>query len=317
MVVVWRDQPDTLEALRSLRAMDRPVDDVVCIAQQCSEGFLRRLAGPESDDVGDLDEVGDLDDVGQPEGADWLQLVALADNLGFAGAGNLGVALAVEGGADWVLLLNNDATVDRRCLAACLAEADGQEQLAVLGPAIRITDRPDQLWFAGGVHHHWLAFTRHRGLQDPAEPPPPSADVDYISGCCALVSTRAWREVGPFRDDFFLYYEDVEWCVRARHLGWRCRYVGATLCSHALGVSSGQRGSLGLSANTAYYLARNPLRFAIETRGPLLRLSRMAGILVIWGLYNAGRLRHADRSAVSAYLAGTRDALRGRMGPRP
>ncbi len=290
--MVWGDRPETAEALASLSAMEPAPDHVVCVAQECSEAFVSGLGLPSS------------------------SVVRLTENLGFASAANLGVERALQSGAEWVLLLNNDATADPACLGACLEEVRSEERVAVVGPAVRITDRPEVLWFAGGRHHPWLAFTRHHGLGESARRPPPSRDVDYVSGCCFLLSSRAWRELGPFREDFFLYYEDVEWCHRARRAGWRCRYLGVTLCSHALGVSSGQRGSLGLSANTAYYLARNPLRFALETPQRWLRVTRVLGILVVWGAYNAGRLRHADRSAARAYLEGTFDGWRGRMGRR-
>lgn len=297
MVVVWQDRPETLAALESLGGMHQMPDLVVCVAQECSAPFLESL--------------------GQAR-VPGLSVLAIEGNLGFAAAANRGVSAAVDEGAEWVLLVNNDATVDPGCLSACLDEVARQPGIAVVGPAVRITDRPDQLWFAGGVHSTLFAYTRHRGLRQPARFPPKSADVGYVSGACALVSTQAWGQLGPFREDYFLYYEDVEWCYRARQAGWRCRYVGATLCSHALGVSSGQRGSLGLSENTAYYLARNPLRFALETPWRPLRWSRVSGILVVWGLYNAWRLAATKKVAVwRAYLQGTMDAVGGRMGPRP
>jgi GT2 family glycosyltransferase len=297
VVVVWGDRPETEAALRSLVSMERKPDVVVCVAQECSPPFLARLRA-----------------LAIPS----LSLLEVTGNIGFAAAANMGIAHLLERGVEWVMLLNNDATADPPCLARCLEQAEKQHDVAVVGPAVRIMDRPAQLWFAGGVHSNAFAFTRHRGLRGPAESPPPTSDVDYISGCCAVISVAAWRQIGSFREEYFMYYEDVEWCERARRAGWRCVYVGETLCSHALGVSSGQRGSLGLSANTAYYLARNPLRFALETPTTLLRSTRVLGIVVIWGTYNVGRLRaSADWSTVRAYWQGSIDALRGRMGRRP
>ncbi len=296
VVVVWRDEPLTFSSIESLAALEPGPDLIVCVAQECSPGFVATLRSR------------------HPA----VELVEVGDNLGFAGGVNTGMAVAVGREMDWVLLLNNDATVDARCLQVLLDEVVHEPDVAVAGPAIRVADRPDELWFGGGVHSARFAFTRHTGLRRPASHPPPTSDTDKGWGCCVLVSVAAWRALGPFRDDYFLYYEDVEWCRRARDAGWRCRYVGQVLCTHALGVSSGQRGSLGLSDNTAYYLARNPLRFALDTPEPVRRLTRVLGILVVWGSYNVLRIARTRRWSVArAYLQGTSDAAHRRMGPRP
>jgi GT2 family glycosyltransferase len=225
---------------------------------------------------------------------------------------------ALERGVDWTLLLNNDATVDRDCLTRCLAEALTSERIAVVAPAVTFADRPDLLWFAGGYMSDWFGFTRHRGLRHKASTPPPTSDTDYVSTCCALVSSAAWRSVGPVRADYFMYYEDAEWCQRARAAGWRCRYLGEVLCEHAVSASSGRRGSMGLSENMAYYLARNPLRCALETKGAVRKTSRVVGLLTVWAGYNAWRTVRSGKPAIArAYAQGLVDAVRGRMGPRP
>jgi hypothetical protein len=164
----------------------------------------------------------------------------------------------------------------------------------------------------------WLAFPRHRGLRRPTANLPPTSDTGYVSTCCALLSSAAWRTVGPFRADYFMYYDETEWCQRVRGAGWRCRYLGEVLCVHAVSASSGRRGSLGLSENMAYYLARNPLRFAVETKGVVRRISRIGGLLTVYAPYNAWRaLRSGNPMVARAYVQGLADAVRGRMGPRP
>ena len=294
VVVDWRQPESTLAALRSLAAMTIAPDVLVCVENGCSREEVARVRA------------------GAPPGT---AVRALPTNTGFAGGVNEGMAIALAAGAEWVLLLNNDAEVEATCLERCLEEA--APGVAVVGPAVVFADRPDRLWFAGGEVSRFFAYTRHRGLNRPKAELPPTGDTAYVSGCCALVSAAAWERLGPFRAEFFAYYEDAEWCQRARAAGWRCRYVGAALCRHAVSVSSGQRASTGLSENTAYYLARNPLRFALTSRPLALRVTRTVGVMVVWNLYNAWRLLRAGRRRVAlAYLEGLRDALTGRMGAR-
>jgi GT2 family glycosyltransferase len=119
------------------------------------------------------------------------------------------------------------------------------------------------------------------------------------------------------RAELFLYFEDIDWCLRARKAGWRCRLVGEVLASHAVSSSAGTSGSDDLSPTSAYYRARNPLRFARETPRPALRATRTFGVLVVRGAYFGLQLaRTRRREVAAAYLAGTRDGLRGVLGRR-
>ena len=244
-------------------------------------------------------------------------LIENGDNLGVAAANTAGIEHAVALGAQWTLLLNNDAVASQTCLAHCLAEAHAGGDVAIVGPAVTFADDKSVIWFAGGIVNDWTAFPRHKALRQHTDKLPPTADTGYVSTCCALVSTAAWREVGPFRDDYFMYYDDAEWCQRARAAGWRCRYLAEVLCVHAVSASGGTRGSLGLTENMAYYLARNPLRFALDTRGLLRRTSRAAGLLTVYLGFNAWRAVRSRRSAVArAYFEGISDAIHRRMGRR-
>jgi GT2 family glycosyltransferase len=297
LTVNWGSPVDTLAALHSLASMTTRPDLIICV-----------------DNGSSAEQVSELR-MGAPNDA---VVIELAENTGVAAANNVGMEYAVANGVDWTLFLNNDATVDPDCLNRCLAEAIATERIAVIAPAVTFADRPDVLWFAGGEVSDWFAFPRHRGLGKPAADLPPTSDTDYVSTCCALVSSAAWRSVGPFRADYFMYYDETEWCQRARSSGWRCRYLGDVLCAHAVSASSGRRGSLGLSENMAYYLARNPLRFALETDEVVRRISRVVGILTVYAAFNAWRILRAKDSAIArAYIEGLADAVRGRMGPRP
>jgi GT2 family glycosyltransferase len=296
LTVNWGSPKDTLLALRSLNAMTTRPDMIICV-----------------DNGSSVEHTSELRD-GMPEGT---VLIELDYNAGVATANNVGMAYALAHDIDWTLLLNNDAVVEPDCLIRCVHEATASRRIAIVGPAVTFVDRPEVLWFAGGEVSRWFAFPRHRGLGQPAATLPASSDTAYISTCCALVSSAAWRSIGTFRDDYFMYYDDTEWCQRATARGWRCRYLGVVLCSHAVSASGGHRGSLGLSENMAYYLARNPLRFALESAGLGRRTSRVIGLIAVYGTFNAVRAIQSRNPAVAvAYVQGLKDAVRGRMGRR-
>jgi GT2 family glycosyltransferase len=296
VVINWGPPKDTLAALQSLAAMNLQADFLICVDNGSSASDLSEL---------------------RRHAPSQTILLELPANVGFPGAINIGMERALAEGVDWTLILNNDATVSPNCLAECVHEAMNTEKVAVVGPAVTFADRPDLLWFAGGEVSDWFAFTRHRSLKRPATKLPPTSDTEFVSACCALLSSDAWRSIGPFRSDYGIYYEDAEWCQRARKAGWRCRYLGQVLCRHAVSSTMVQRGSLGLSENAAYYLARNPMRFALDTENAVLRVSRVVGLLTIWATYNGWRILLGGRARVAgAYLQGLRDAVRGHMGLR-
>ncbi|MHB1974274.1 MAG: glycosyltransferase [Acidimicrobiales bacterium] len=296
VVVAWRELGATLEAIESLLASSIPFEPVICVAQQYTRDDLASLQ---------LALAGHV-------------VFDVAENLGFAAAVNLAMGEALALGADWVLLANNDATVDPACVERCLAEADRHERVAAIGPAVVYAHDPSRLWFAGATHSRRFALVWHRGHFSGVDHLPRSADSDYIPGCCVLIRAAAWRDVGRLREDFFMYYEDAEWGERARARGWRLRYLGEVLCHHAMALSSGQDGSRALAESTAYYLGRNPLRYARETPDAVLRLSRTVGVLTVWTAYNLTRIRPSQWPSVGlACLQGMRDGWTGTMGPRP
>jgi GT2 family glycosyltransferase len=296
VVVDWARPDDTLAALRSLAAMTPRPDHLVCVENGSPAEAVARVRAL------------------APKGTDILRL---SENRGLAGGANAGIDHAIGAGADWILLLNNDATVDPLCLARCLDEGQARPRTAVVGPAIVYADRPDILWYAGGRLGPRTLYTRHRGLNQPADRRGGASTTDFVTGCCALISAAAWCEVGPFKSELFAYYEDAEWCLRARQAGWECRYLGEVLCQHAVGASTGASGSLRLNPTTAYYLARNPFRVALDTPSRPLRYLRLASLGIVWNAYNAWRLLRARRLDVGlAYVDGLGDAWRGRMGSR-
>jgi len=294
LVVAWRTLGLTLDTLRSIRQSTLPVAPIICVAQEYSDEDLDALKSSM---------------VGQ-------HLMIVDSNLGFAKSVNLGMEYAIECGLDWVLLVNNDATIDPECVARCLMDGVHSERIGLFAPAVTYANNPSRLWYAGGTYLDHLGIAWNRGRFLNASCPPVSSDCDHAPACCVLISTKAWREVGPFREDFFMYYEDTDWCVRARERGWRIRYVGSVLCQHVMAGSSGQHGSRYLSERTAYYLSRNPLRHALESSG-IRRVTRTLGMLTIWNAYNLTRIRPTDWASVGrSCLAGLRDGWRGRMGPR-
>lgn len=137
-------------------------------------------------------------------------------NTGFADGSNTGIRFALDHGADFVFLLNNDASIEKDTLSLLLRYAQ-EDARGIFSPFIRSSQNSQKVWFSGGkIHWFRMRATHHDSPQGISTPLP----TEYLSGCALLIPKRAFFDVGLLDEDYFLYYEDVDWSLRARRAGY-------------------------------------------------------------------------------------------------
>ena len=197
-----------------------------------------------------VDNGGDLPPLELPG----VEMVRPSRNLGFAGACRLAAQRAVAGGARWLWLFNNDAVPDAGCLAALLAAGEAASRAALLSPVIALRD-DSELWYAGGeVDSRSLSVTHARRPRLEA-----AHDTGFVTGCAWLARTDFVRACGPPDATLFMYFEDVDWSLRAQAAGWRTLLVPAARVVHDVELARGRRV---FSPLAAYYMTRNRLLLA-------------------------------------------------------
>jgi GT2 family glycosyltransferase len=115
-------------------------------------------------------------------------------------------------GATHILLLNNDTLMEPDFIDTCLDYLNANPNV-ILHPVIYWQEHPTEVWFSGGKHSVLVPFLRLTGV--PNKP----RSVDIASGCCLAIPSGAWRQLGGFRDLYETYYEDFDFCMRARKAG--------------------------------------------------------------------------------------------------
>ena len=161
-----------------------------------------------------------------------VRIIELDRNLGYPGNNNVGIRAAVESGADWVFVLNEDTVLAPDCVAQLVEEGQRDPRIGVVGPMVYHHDEPDVIQSAGGgFTRFWQEF--HRGQNEPdrgqfREPSP----VQWISGCAILVRRGVIETAGLLDERFFIYWDETEWCVRAGKAGWRIVHVPAAKVWH-------------------------------------------------------------------------------------
>ena len=201
-------------------------------------------------------------------------LIQTQDNLGFCGGNNIGIRKAVELGAEYCWILNNDTEVAPDCLERLVEALDRETGVvAVAHPIVYYYDRRLH-WFAGGVFRHGLPA--HRGYMEPQFESEPDGQVtEYLTGCSFLARTCVLRELGGFDENYFCYVEDVDLSMRISALGYRIGYVPEAVVWHKVSRSSGERSPIKL-----YYKHRNMLYF-------LRKFQRPARVKLRWWLTSA------------------------------
>ena len=197
-------------------------------------------------------------------GFPFVDLIRNPENLGASAGRNIGIRALLAAGADAVLLLDNDTVVARACVEALVGELNAEPAVSIASGKIMLSGRRDRIWYAGADWRYAPFRAPHdghnsvdRGQFDTKR------DVGFAPTCCLLIRSKTFVRVGLFSERYFTFWEDAEWCLRARRSGHRLRYVpDAVLWHEVSGAFS--RNTLGSGRGTAsaeahFLIARNRL----------------------------------------------------------
>jgi len=178
-------------------------------------------------------------------------------NLRFAAGNNEGCRRALAEGAEILLLLNNDTTIDPVTLGALAERFAEDERVGVVGPRICYRRDPDRIWYGGGLLDLRLGRVRHRAIRRSVrEGRDRAGPTAWVTGCALAVRRAAWEELTGLDTGYYIYGEDVDFCLRARRHGWKIRYEPSGLVLHDVSATVGGH----LSAFKTYHKTRSRLR---------------------------------------------------------
>ncbi|HRZ13356.1 MAG TPA: glycosyltransferase family 2 protein [Kiritimatiellia bacterium] len=266
----WENEPVTARLLAALRELRYPNRETVVVDNGSADGSADRLAAAFPEAV----------------------ILRAGRNLGFGAGNNLAIRRALEAGADYVWLINNDARPAPDALDALARAAEAAPRAGAVGAAIYHEDRPNalQAW-GGGTVARWLGWARLATR--------PGAPVEYITGTSMLLRCAALREAGLFDERFFLYWEDAELCARLRRAGWEMAVAGEAKVWHASSATTGRDAELRM-----FHITRS-LALYLGAR------SRAPGVesLVATLFQAAGKLVRGNRAAARGAWLGRRAGL--------
>jgi GT2 family glycosyltransferase len=286
IILNWNGWQDTVECVDSCRKLTYPNFRILLVdngSTDGSEGLLRERF---------------------PD----LEFIQTGANLGFAGGNNVGMKYALDKGADYVWLLNNDTVVDGDALAELVRVAASGEKTGIVGSKIYYLAEPRKIWFAGGIWRTNKSYASHRGLNDvDAGQYNEVCEVDYITGCSLLIKSRVIRDIGMMNEEYFLYWEEIDWNAAAARRGWKIVYVPRSMVWHRVSSSLQQQGYL-----QNRYTIRNCLRF-FRRYEP----ARLLPLFCYIGFDAVKFYTRGQKDVARGYLHGMMDFFAGRSGRIP
>jgi hypothetical protein len=194
IVINYNGTADTMECLESLTELSYSNFNIIVVDNGSSDNSIELS----------LSEFRDV------------RLIKNQNNLGFTGGNNIAIKYALENGADYVWLLNNDTVTDKYALTFLVETAMKSDSLGILGSVIYDYHNRNVIQFAGATVD-WLNAISPHLIEYTVD-----NYVERVNGCSMLVSRDVCEKVGLFDENYFLYAEEVDWCIRAINSGFNC-----------------------------------------------------------------------------------------------
>ena len=202
-----------------------------------------------------------------------FEFLEAGENLGFAEGNNLGLKQALDSGAKYFLLLNNDALVGKDLLVNLIKSMELNKQIGIVSPKIYFApgyefhhdryqekERGKVIWYAGGKMDWQNLLVSHRGVDEVDHAQYEECEeTDFATGCAMLIKREVFEKIGLLDGKYFLYLEDLDFCQRAKNAGFKVFYNPFAIVWHLNAGSSEVGGGLH-----DYYITRNRLLFGLR-----------------------------------------------------
>ncbi len=237
IILQYNNSQETLRCLESVKELDYPNYQVVVV-----------------DNASDKSEVNNIKECARSQpttGLPCLQgspVVFLENkkNLGYAGGNNAGINYALENGADYVFILNNDTTVEQDTLKKLVATTEADLKIGMVGPA---TKEGDKVAYFGKIA--WLKTELTHSYMSPDEihgrpvnrAPMYLTPKEYIIGAAMLIKKEVLKKIEGFDEIYFLYFEDADLNIRVQLAGYELKIVPEAVVHHQVSASTKKLGS--------------------------------------------------------------------------
>ena len=214
VIPTWNRRDDLLECLDSLKSVEYDPFHILIIDNASEDGSA--------------DEVNRK----YPQ----YQVIRLKENIGAPAASNIGFELALSNGAEFILRLDSDTVVPPDFLTPLTNHLTENPITGIVSPKIFFYNSTDEVWYDGvDAHPFHFGAIHSRQNPQPSHAPNKAKVVDYVWGAAMLIRKEVLLETGGFDTDFFIYYEEIDFCKRVQALGYSLAYMPDSHILHKVG----------------------------------------------------------------------------------
>jgi GT2 family glycosyltransferase len=191
-------------------------------------------------------------------------------NFGYSGGNNFGIQEMLKQNADFIFVLNPDTEIEKTTISKLIAGMEKYDA-DLAGPKIYFSDKKT-IWYAGGILDLNNVLGSHRGVDKKDDGSfDKTLDTDFASGGAIMIKRSVFEKIGLFDEKYFLYYEDSDFCFRAKKAGFKVKFIPDAVVFHDNAKSTGLGSPL-----QDYFITRNRMYFAskflpLRTRFALFR----------------------------------------------
>lgn len=227
-----------------------------------------------------------------------LILIKAKKNNGFASGNNIALKDIVKRGIfEYVWVLNNDTVVPKNSLQVLVSYVTNNEsKVGIAGSVLAYYSTPKILQGIGGKYNKWFGTSKPIKNGDNISSLNNNYKIDYPIGAAMFVSNQFIKDVGLMNEEYFLYYEELDWVVRGKKLGFNIGYCKDSLVYHKVGASIGTGKALVRSEFSDYYTLKNRLKFVKKYYPWYLPTTYLGFLIVIFNRLRRNQINYAKNA---------------------
>ena len=218
----YNSADDTIECIESIKENETKINyEIIVVDNKSQDNSIQKL-----------------------EKVSNIKLIKSDKNNGFASGNNMGIKYAIENGAQYVLLLNNDTTIEKNAISILVKQLENHNELGIISSRIMYYDNKELINYCGGDINWLKATSIHNNYKQKF-----NNNIEkffytnFITGCCMLIKKEVFEKVGYLPEEYFMYYEDVDFCIKVKEAEYKLGIDTSSVIYHKVSSSSGGEDS--------------------------------------------------------------------------